>query len=103
MGILEELRRDLVDPVKTFAEDVYSDTIGDAKQFYYGQAKSIQQRIKRAEIHAQEKAAAIMREKEEVKKLRKAMMKKVLIILAAVIAFSLIVFPLLLSQSMQVG
>ena len=35
------LLHDLVDPVKNFAEEVHSDTIGDAKRFYSAQAQKM--------------------------------------------------------------
>jgi uncharacterized membrane protein (DUF106 family) len=100
MGFLEELKHDLVDPIKTFTGEVYDDSIGDAKRFYSAQAKNVQRNIRRAKTRTKEKAAAIKREQEEMKKHRKAMMKRATIIIAVLSAIGLVFFTIALRQCM---
>ena len=76
LNTLEELHRDLVEPIKDFSEEVYGDTIGDAKRFYAAQAKKAQEKARLAEKRMKEKAAAARREQEEMKKHRKEMMTR---------------------------
>ena len=99
MSLLEELKHDLVDPVKTFAEEVYDDTIGDAKRFYSAQAKKVQRGVRSAEKRTKEKTAAFRREQEEMKKRRKKKMKQTAIILAVLAVIVLVIFSLALSQN----
>ena len=76
MGILKEMKRDLVDPIKRFTEEVCDDTIGDAKRFYTATAKSARKNARLAEARAREKMAAIEREQAEMSKRRKAVLKR---------------------------
>ena len=96
MGILKEMKRDLVDPIKTFTEEVYNDTVGDAKRFYSAQAKAVQQTARLAEKRAKEKGEAIRREQEEMKKHRKVMLKRAMIIIASLAVLSLVILSLIL-------
>ena len=100
MSFLKEIKRDLVDPVKNFAQEVGSDTIGDAKRFYAAQAKNVQKNVKLAEQRAAEKREAIRREQEEMKKHRKAMMKRAAIIFAAIILISVAILSLILNHGL---
>ena len=100
MGIMEELKRDLIDPVKTFSEEVYDDTVGDAARFYSAQARNMQQNIRLAEKRTKEKAAAIRREQEEMKKHRMATMKRAAIVIAVLSVLALIILSLALNRSL---
>ena len=100
MGFLQEMKRDLVDPIKSFTEEVCDDTLGDAKRFYTAQAKNIQQSARQAEKRAQEKKAAIRREQEELKKHRKAMMKRAATILVVLIVLSVVILSLILNRGL---
>ena len=89
---LKSLKRDLVEPVKRFAEEVHDDTIGDAKRFYTAQGKRAQQNARLARERAREKMEAIRREQEEMKKRRSATMKRaaVTMVLLALVSLLLI-------------
>lgn len=96
MGLKEELKHDVADPVEGFAREVYDDTVVDAKRFYTAQARKLQQKIRLAEKRTQDKAAAIRRQQEEMKKRRKDMMKRAAIVFAALIVALLVIFSLAL-------
>ena len=96
LNTLEELHQDLVEPIKDFSEEVYGDTIGDAKRFYAAQAKKAQEKARLAEKRMKGKAAAARREQEEMKKHRKAMMKRATILFAVIIVAALIAVSVVL-------
>lgn len=96
MGFLKEMKRDLVDPIKSFSEEVCDDTLGDAKRFYTARARAVRRSARLAEQRAQEKREATRRSQEEMKKTRKAMLKRAEIILAALILLGLVVISLIL-------
>ncbi len=94
---LKSLKRDLIDPVKTFTEEVYDDSIGDAGRFYAGRAQRAQRSAELARERTREKMAAIRKEREEMKRRRSAMMKRAAIIMALLALFGLIVMSAALS------
>lgn len=100
LNTLEELKRDLVDPIRSFTEEVCSDTVGDAKRFYAAQAKKAQENAKLAEKRMREKAEAVRREQEEMKKHRKEMIKRAAIILAVLSVLIMIIFSLALKHGL---
>ena len=63
-----ELMRDLVDPVKSFVNEVREDTVGDAKKFYAGQAKRIRHNIESSQKQTQVRKTELRREQEENRK-----------------------------------
>ena len=69
------LLHDLVDPVKNFAEEVHSDTIGDAKRFYSAQAQKMKKNAEAAKAEAARRREELKREQEELKKHRRTAMK----------------------------
>ena len=98
---LESLKRDLVDPVKRFAGEVYADTVGDAKKFYSGKARQaregaeqVRQSAVRAAERTKEQMAALAQKREEQQKRRRASTKRlaitiVLFILAVIAIVSI--------------
>ena len=96
---LKSLKRDLVDPVKAFADEVCSDTVGDAGRFYKAQACRAKRGAEQARERTREKMAAIRREQEEIKKRRKAMMKRAALALALLALFSLLILSAALSSA----
>ena len=100
MGIIEELKRDLVDPIKTFMEEVCDDTIGDAKRFYSAQARKVRRNVRLAEKRTKEKTAAIRQEQEEWKRRRKTRLKRALILFAGLAVLALVVVSLALNRGM---
>ena len=100
LNTLEELKRDLVDPIRSFTEEVCSDTFGDAKRFYAAMAKKAQENAKLAVKRMREKAEAVRREKEEMKKHRKEMIKRAAIILAVLSVLIMIIFSLALKHGL---
>lgn len=94
---LKSLKRDLVEPVKSFMEEVHDDTIGDAKRFYKAQGRKAQQNARLAREKAREKMEAIRREQEEMKKRRAATMKRAAVTLALLAIFSLLLIYAALS------
>ena len=96
MGFLKEMKRDLVDPIKSFTEEVCDDTLGDAKRFYTARARSVRQNARLAEQRAKEKREAIRRSQEEMKQNRKAMLKRAEIILVALALLGIVVISLIL-------
>ena len=81
----DSLLRDLVDPVKSFVEEVHSDTVGDAKKFYTAQARKMKRSIDDAQAQAKQKKAVQKRRQEERQVQRKAMRKKALIVFVVII------------------
>lgn len=96
---LKSLKRDLVDPVKRFVEEVHDDTVGDAKRFYTEQGKRAQQNAKLARERAREKMEALRREQEEMKKRRAATMKRAAVTLALLALVSLLLIYAALSAN----
>ena len=100
MGIFEEMKRDLVDPIKTFTEEVSRDTIGDAKRFYSAKARAVRQNARLAEKRAKEKMAAIGYEQAEMKKRRKAILKRAVTVLVALTLLSIVVLSVILNRGL---
>ena len=96
---LKSLKRDLVDPVKAFVDEVCSDTVGDAGRFYKAQARRAKRGAEQARERTREKMAAIRREQEEMKKRRRAMMKRAALALALLALFSLLILSAALSSA----
>ena len=94
----QSLRRDLVDPVKGFLDEVQRDTVGDAKRYYAARARKAEQEIKRAREKTREQMAAIRREQEELKKQRRRLMKRAAIVLALLAFLSLVVISVALNR-----
>ena len=100
MGIKEELKRDLVDPIKRFSDEVRSDTIGDAGRFYTAQARELRRRVRLAEARTKEKTEAIRREQAEMKKKRTAMLKRAALLFAAIAVLLLVIVSLALNRGL---
>ncbi len=98
MSLIEELKRDLVDPIKTFTEEVCDDTIGDAERFYSAHAKKLRRTIRLTEERTKEKTAAIRREQEERKRRRQAKLSRAVIVFAGLAVLILIVVSLALNR-----
>ena len=94
---LQSLRRDLVDPVKSFLTEVRRDTVGDAKRFYSAQAQKGMRSAQTARDKAKARAAAIRREQEEMQRRRKALMKRGMIVFALLALFCIVVITAALS------
>lgn len=92
------LLRDLVDPVKSFAQEVGSDTVGDAKKFYSAQAKKMKKNAEEAKLQAARKREEMRREQEELKKHRHAVMKRAVIVVAGLIAVGFVILSLILNN-----
>lgn len=92
------LLRDLVDPVKNFAEEVSSDTVGDAKRFYTAQAKKMKKNAEAAKLQAARRREEMRREQEELKKHRQAVMKRAVIVVAGLIVVAFAVISLILNS-----
>ena len=100
MGILKEMKRDLVDPIKSFTEEVCDDTIGDAKRFYTATAKSARKNARLAEARAREKIAAIEREQAEMSKRRKAVLKRAGTALLVLALLGIVVLSVILNRGL---
>ena len=87
------------DPVKAFADEVCSDTVGDAGRFYKAQARRAKRGAEQARERTREKMAAIRREQEEMKKRRRAMMKRAALALALLALLSLLILSAALSSA----
>lgn len=94
---LKSLKHDLVDPVKSFTEEVYRDTVGDAGSFYADKARKAQRRAKLTQEKTKARMAAIRREQEEMKQRRSATMKRAAITLAILALFAFVVISAALS------
>ena len=95
---LKSLKRDLVDPVKSFVEEVHEDTVGDAVKFYSGQARKVGKSVETAREKARIRREAIRREQEELSRKRKARLKKALIVIAAIAVLSLLYISVALTM-----
>ena len=94
---LRSLKHDLLDPVKSFSQEVYRDTVGDAGNFYADKARKAQRGMKLTQEKTKARMAAIRREQEEMKRRRKATMKRAAITLAVLALISLIIISAALS------
>ena len=94
---LRSLKHDLLDPVKSFSQEVYRDTVGDAGRFYADKARKAQRGMKLTQEKTKARMAAIRREQEEMKRRRKATMKRAAITLAVLALISLIIISAALS------
>ena len=94
---LKSLKHDLVDPVKSFTEEVYRDTVGDAGSFYADKARKAQHRAKLTQEKTKARMAAIRREQEEMKQRRSATMKRAAITLAILALFAFVVISAAIS------
>ena len=92
------LIRDLVDPVKSFAEEVHKDTIVDAKNFYSAQAKRMKKNAEAAKAEAARRKEALRREQEELKKHRQAMLKRALFVVAGLIVAGVVILSFILNH-----
>ena len=95
-----EMMRDLVDPVKSFVNEVREDTVGDAKKFYAGQAKRIRHHMESSRKRTQVRKAELRREQEEKRKHRKAALKKVMSIIAVIAVIAFLVISAALNRGM---
>ena len=98
MGLLNELKHDLVDPVKAFTKEVGEDTLGDAGRFYAAKARRIRDNARIARERTREKSILLRLEMEEKRKRRKAMVKRALILLAALAVLILVFISVALSR-----
>ena len=92
------LLRDLVDPVKSFAEEVGSDTVGDAKRFYAAQARKMKKNAEEAKKQAERRKEERQREQQELKKHRQAVMKRAAIVVAGLIVAGFVILSLILNS-----
>lgn len=92
------LLHDLVDPVKDFAEEVHSDTIGDAKRFYSAQARRIKKNAEAAKAEAARRREELRREQEEMKKHRRTAMKRAALVVAGLIVIGVAILSLILNH-----
>lgn len=96
----DSLLRDLVDPVKSFVEEVHNDTVGDAKKFYSGQAKKVKRNVEEAQVRAQQKKIAQKRQQEEQKKQRKVIMKRAMVVFVVIIVAAVVILSLILNKGL---
>ena len=94
---LESLKRDLVDPVKSFVGEVYSDTVGDAKRFYSGRARQARQSADLVRRRTEAQMAVLAQKREAQQRRRMASMKKTGIILALVVLIGILFVSIALS------
>ena len=94
---LESLKRDLVDPVKSFVGEVYSDTVGDAKRFYSGRARQARQSADLVRKRTEAQMAVLAQKREAQQRRRMASMKKTGIILALVVLIGILFVSIALS------
>ena len=96
----DSLLRDLVDPVKSFVEEVHSDTVGDAKKFYAGQAQKVKRSMEDAQVQAKKKKLDQKRRQEEQRAQRKIIMKKATIVFVVIIVIAVVVLSLILNKGL---
>ena len=94
---LDSLKRDLFDPVKSFAAEVSNDTLGDAKRFYAAKANKAKQSAAIARDRAVRQAEALRHEQERMRRQRRVMAKRALIVLALLALFCIVVISAALS------
>lgn len=92
------LLRDLVDPVKSFAEEVHSDTVGDAKRFYSAQARKLKENAEATKAQAARRREALRREQEELKKHRQTVMKRAALVAVGLIVTGVVILSLILNH-----
>ena len=95
-----DLLRDLVDPVRSFVDEVHNDTVGDAKKFYAGQARKLKNRMDSSRRQAQIRKAEHMRAQEEQRKRRRAALKRTAIVLAVIAVVAFLVISAALNRGM---
>ena len=98
---LESLKRDLVNPVKRFAREVYHDTVGDAKTFYTAQARQAQRNAGLVRQRTEERMAVLAQRREKQQAQRLAWMKRAALILALVLVLGLIFVSCALSSQAE--
>lgn len=94
---LKSLKRDLVDPVKSFVGEVYTDTVGDARTFYSTQARQAQQTAKLVQKKTEEQMSAFVQMREEQQKQRKAVAKRTAITLILLVLIGTVFISVALS------
>ena len=92
------LLHDLVDPVKSFAEEVHSDTIDDAKRFYSAQARKMKKNAEAAKAEAARRREELKREQEALKKHRRTAMKRAALVAAGLIVIAVVILSLILNH-----
>lgn len=97
MEELKSLKKDLVDPVRSFAGEVYADTVGDAKAFYSAQARQTQETVKRVRRKTEEQMAAAVRIREGRQRKRKASARRLGLLLAALAVLGILLVSVALS------
>lgn len=96
--VIDSLKRDLVDPVKSFVEEVHEDTVGDAKKFYSDQAKKMERKAKAAQAQAAIKKEELRREREEMRKQRETTMKRAAILIVCLGVIALLIISTVLNR-----
>lgn len=94
---LQSLKKDLVNPVKTFVGEVYNDTVGDAKKFYSDQAKKTKQKAELVRERTEEQMAILAQRRENQKRQKKAWVKKAVLTLLLILAIVLVFLSAALS------
>ncbi len=94
---LKSLKNDLVNPVKRFVGEVYTDTVGDAKAFYSRQAKQAGQTVKQVHRRTEEQMQVFAQKREAQQRQRKASLKWVAITLVLILAIGVIFISVALS------
>ena len=80
---LESLKRDLVNPVKRFAREVYQDTVGDAKTFYSAQARQAQRNAGLVRQRTEQQMAVLAQRRNAQQAQRRAWIKRAALILGS--------------------
>ena len=93
---LENLKQDLMGPLKRFTQEVREDTVGDAKRFYAAQAHRAAQNAKLAQQKTAEKMAQLRQEQEQLQKRRKQLMRRAAITLALLAVLCAVILSLAL-------
>lgn len=94
---LESLKRDLVNPVKRFAREVYHDTVGDAKTFYSARARQAQRNAGLVRQRTEERMAVLAQRRNAQLAQRRVWLKRAALILALVLVLGLIFVSFALS------
>lgn len=94
---LESLKQDLLNPLKSFVDEVREDTVGDAKRYYSAKARRAQRDVKLAQDRAKAQMEAMKREQEARQRQRRAAMKRAAIALAVLALLAVILISTALS------
>ena len=94
---LKSLKRDLINPVKSFVGEVYTDTVGDAKTFYSTQARQAKQTAKVVHQRTEEQMSAYIQMREEQQKQRKVSAKRLGIMLTLIVLLGIVFISVALS------